>query len=86
MLIRDCDRAATATAEPVTSEATQAAASMRFIAHFRGSSERIALCGASIAGIPAFGDFDLCVVCRDLRDQTEVLIALAVRPGWSVRV
>ena len=39
---------------------------MRFVAHLPNiytRNEREALCGAEIAGIPAFGQFDKCAIC-----------------------
>ncbi len=49
-----------------TPQRTKSETPMRPIGHCGGPVERIALCGAPIVGIPAFGDYDVCVVCLDL--------------------
>ena len=38
----------------------------RPIGHIGNAETRRALCGAEILGIRAFGEFDLCLVCREL--------------------
>ncbi len=41
-------------------------------AHFsKDPAKRVALCGAAILGIPAFGDFVRCAACVDLGRQGE---------------
>ena len=39
---------------------------MRPIAHVSLDGGEAALCGAMLFGVPAFGDYDRCVVCDDL--------------------
>lgn len=38
----------------------------RPIGHIGKAGSRVGLCGAEILGIPAFGEYDLCPVCREL--------------------
>lgn len=54
-------------------ERDQTTGPMRLIGHLPrvpfDTETRVALCGAEIAGIKAFGEFDPCVVCDELWDQ-----------------
>jgi len=54
-------------------EREQTTGPMRLIGHLPrvpfDDTTRIALCGAEIAGIKAFGVFDPCVVCDEMWDQ-----------------
>lgn len=50
--------------EPATREMDEPP--FRPIAHIGTPGSRVGLCGAPLLGIKAFGEFDLCLLCRDL--------------------
>ena len=50
--------------EPTSRETDEPPA--RRIAHIGTPGSRVGLCGAPLLGIKAYGEFKLCLLCRDL--------------------